>query len=80
MFHVPQTCVNLLEAEVDKCDAMLLDEDRRNDTERILNYLDDQVRLRHYSARREALCLHRRALVSIYVQITGKDQWADIPF
>ena len=80
MIHITQACVDLLAAAINECDAMMLAEDRRNDIERSHSRMSDTVRVPHHDARRKALRNHRIDLVNIYVKITGKDPWANVPF
>lgn len=84
MIHITQACVDLLAAAINECDAMMLAEDRRNDIERSHSHshsrMADSVRVPHHSERRKTIRDHRIKLVELFVKITGKDPWANVPF
>lgn len=79
MIHITQACVDMLAAAVDECDRLILNEMRRNDIERSHSRMADNVRVPHHDARRKDIRDHRKKLVELYVKITGRDPWENIP-
>lgn len=74
MIHITQAHVDLLAAAVNECDTMMLAEERRAE-----EGLQMRDRNHHYD-RQRAMRGHRKNLIELYVKITGRDPWKDIPF
>lgn len=82
MIHITQAAVDLLEAAVNECDRMMVNEEHRNDFERSESHSAraNSTRLILYRQRYDAIRHHRDKLVALYVQIAGRNPWANIPY